>query len=305
MSQRDNPYQQLRDAPSTVRVHPELLFIESSVRLVPLRMKPSELTAALKAASEAAHAAGDLMRRNLRRTKKVNESTHHDLKLDLDIRCQRLITRRLASAFPAVPVLGEEGIDEKSLQAVTRWVVDPIDGTVNFAYGIPHACVSIALQTRIASAPGDASFRTDVGVVYDPFLDEEFTAIRGKPARLNSRPIQASRRTRLDEAIISVGFAKSEETLNSMLPAVGRLAHRVRKLRLMGSAALALVYVADGRFDAYIEPGVRLWDIAAGGLIVECAGGEFWCEPLPGDHVYRLNANNGRLRKQIERAIRE
>lgn len=266
-------------------------------------MKPKELASALKAASEAARAAGDLMRRNLRRTKKINESSHHDLKLDLDVRCQRLITRRLVSAFPEVPVLGEEGIDERSLGAPARWVVDPIDGTVNFAYGIPHACVSIALQVRVPKSSGNAFFRTDVGVVYDPFLGEEFTAIRDLPARLNGRPIQVSQRKRLDESIVSLGFAKSEATLNAMLPAVGRLAHQVRKLRLMGSAALALVYVADGRFDAYIEPGVRLWDIAAGGLIVECAGGEFWCEPLPGDHVYRLNANNGRLRRQIERAI--
>ena len=268
-------------------------------------MKHIELVAALKAASEGARAAGDRMRRNLRRTKKVNESSPHDLKLDLDVQCQRLITRRLAAAFPDVPVLGEESIDAKSAGAPARWVVDPIDGTVNFAYGIPHACVSIALQTRIATTPGNASFRTDVGVVYDPFLDEEFTAIRGRAARLNGRAIHTSRRTRLDEAIVSLGFAKSGETVNAMLPIVGRLAHRVRKLRLMGSAALALVYVADGRFDAYLEPGVRLWDIAAGGLIVECAGGEFWCEPLPGDHVYRLNANNGRLRKQLDRAIRQ
>jgi myo-inositol-1(or 4)-monophosphatase len=87
-----------------------------------------------------------------------------------------------------------------------------------------------------------------------------------------------------------------------MLPRFNALIPKVRKIRLMGAAALAIVYVAGGRFDAYWECGLRLWDIAAAGLIVECAGGEFWCEPLPGDHVYHLMANNGLIRKKLEQA---
>jgi myo-inositol-1(or 4)-monophosphatase len=249
---------------------------------------------ALVAAEEAARAAGALMRAHLRRPKRVNEANQHDIKLELDVRCQKLITRSLAAAFPNVPVLGEEGIDEKAEAAEARWVVDPIDGTVNFAYGIPHAAVSIALQVR-----DGAKFRTEVGVVYDPFLDECWTAIRGKPARLNGRKIHVTTRTRLDEAVISLGFAKSNESLRASKTDFTDLTHRVRKLRIMGSAALALTYVACGRFDAYIEAGVRLWDIAAGGLIVECAGGEFWHRQLDGLHRYALVANNGLLRKKL------
>jgi myo-inositol-1(or 4)-monophosphatase len=246
---------------------------------------------------DAAHQAGALMKQHLRLAKQVNESHQHDIKLELDVRCQKLITRVLARAFPAIPVLGEEGIDAASEQAVARWVVDPIDGTVNFAYGIPHAAVSIALQVRTADG-----FRSEVGVVYDPFMDDLWTAIRGKPARLNGRITRVSTRPRLDESIVSLGFAKSQDSLKAAQADFLELTHRVRKIRIMGSAALALTYVACGRFDAYVEAGVRLWDIAAGGLIVECAGGSFVTQALPGEHRYGLIASNGLIHDQIPHA---
>jgi myo-inositol-1(or 4)-monophosphatase len=142
-----------------------------------------------------------------------------------------------------------------------------------------------------------------VGVVYDPFCDELWTAIHGHPAFLNGRIIRVSRRSRLDEAIITVGFAKYKSTLDQMLPVLNRLAPRVRKIRIMGSAALALTYVASGRMDGYIEPGIRLWDIAAGGLILECAGGDFRREPMAGEHKFRVLANNGLLRRKLRTLI--
>ena len=262
-------------------------------------MKSSQLNAALDSASQAAHAVGDLMRTHLRRTKKVNEATHHDIKLDLDVRSQRLITRRLAADFPEIPVLGEEGQDDTIETAAARWVVDPIDGTVNYAYGIPHACVSIALQKRVGK-----EFATVVGVVHDPFMNETWTATHTGPARLNGRRIHVSSRKRLDEAIVSMGFAKSRVTLDQMVPVFSDLVHRVRKIRLMGSAALALTYVADGRFDASIEAGIRLWDVAAGGLIIQRAGGSFELTPFPGeDYKYSLNSSNGHVRDELSRVI--
>jgi myo-inositol-1(or 4)-monophosphatase len=251
----------------------------------------------IAAGSDAAHQAGALMKKHLRRAKQVNESHQHDIKLELDVRCQKLITRVLAQAFPSIPVLGEEGIDDASEQAVARWVVDPIDGTVNFAYGIPHAAVSIALQVRTADG-----FHSEVGVVYDPFMNDLWTAIRGKPARLNGRIAKVSTRARLDESIVSLGFAKSQDSLKAAQADFLELTHRVRKIRIMGSAALALTYVACGRFDAYVEAGVRLWDIAAGGLIVECAGGSFVTQALPGEHRYGLIASNGLIHDQIPHA---
>jgi myo-inositol-1(or 4)-monophosphatase len=272
-------------------------------------MKSTELKVALETAVQAAREAGALMRKHFRSSKKVNESDQHDIKLELDVRCQKVIEKTLASRFPSVPLLGEEGISGDP-ESEARWVVDPIDGTVNFAYGIPHACVSVALERRIAApsrsarskeAGGRDRYEGAVGVVYDPFCDELWTAIRGQPARLNGRVIRASSRRKLRESIISIGFAKKTETIDQMVPTLHHLAHRVRKIRMMGSAALSLVYVASGRFDAYVETGIRLWDIAAGGLILECARGEFWHRALAGEYTYELVASNGLLRKQLDR----
>jgi len=252
------------------------------------------LKAYLATAAEAARAAGALMRQYLRKTKKVNQAAQHDIKLDLDVRSQRLITRVLAQAWPEIPILGEEDAEDSTAKAEARWVVDPIDGTVNYAYGIPHAAVSIALQVREKDG-----FRSVAGVVYDPFMDELWSAISGQKAKLNGKPIKVSSRSRVDEALVSLGFAQGKESLDAVQQDFLRLTHRVRKLRIMGSAALALVYVADGRFDAYIETGVRIWDVAAGGLIVEAAGGEFWNRPLAGEHRVAVVASNGKLRRQL------
>jgi myo-inositol-1(or 4)-monophosphatase len=260
-----------------------------------------KLQQAEASAVQAARSVGELMRRHLHGNKRANSVTQHDIKLELDVRSQKLIERILHSAFPQVALLGEEGIAGDP-NAEYRWVVDPIDGTVNFAYGIPHACVSIALQKR-AMAPGlrryEDGFETLVGVVYDPFCDELWTAIQGGPARMNGKTIKVSQRRKLNEAIVSIGFAKTAENLEATLPYFIELVHQVRKIRIMGAAALALTYVASGRFDAYIERGIRLWDIAAGGLILECAGGEFWREAIGKDHSYRMISSNGLLRKQF------
>ena len=270
-------------------------------------MKKQVLRRALKSAVAATRAAGALMAANLRSVKRINEETQHDIKLELDVRCQKLIEKSLLRDFPAVAVLGEEGVSGNP-QAAARWVVDPIDGTVNFTYGIPHACVSIALQTRRGvrptktGTPDDSNYTTVLGVVYDPFLDEMWTAIKGQPARLNGHIIRVSKRRKLDEAIIAMGFAKYEVTLRKMLLVFNRLVPRVRKIRLLGAAALSMTWVAAGRLDAYKEYGVRLWDIAAGGLIIECAGGEFWHRPVEGEHAYEICVSNGLLRKQIEAA---
>jgi myo-inositol-1(or 4)-monophosphatase len=264
----------------------------------------------LAAAVDAAKAAGALMRKNLNAEKKANEITSHDIKLELDVRCQKLIEKKLHAAFPKIALLGEEG-QAGDTDAEYRWVVDPIDGTVNFARGIPHACVSIALQRRdewrVAGggkeAPGrvtrPASYVTLVGVVYDPFQDELWTAIRGRPARLNGRVIRVSKNRKLADCIVSIGFAKSRSNLERALPYFIWIARRVMKIRMLGSAALGLTYVASGRLDVYIERGISIWDIAAGGLILECAGGKFWHEPTKGFHKFRMIASNGLIHGKL------
>lgn len=272
-------------------------------------MKPSEQKRALEVAIKAAKATGAVLIKNFHAPKKVNETAQFDIKLDLDVQCQKLIEKKLAAAFPKISVMGEEG-DAGDAAAPLRWVIDPIDGTVNFAYGIPHSCVSIALQEKVNGALPKGHTRhmvtpdgysTLLGVVYDPFVDEMWTATRGGKAFLNGKVISVSRRPALADAIVAMGFSKRQDTLTELLPVLNRLIHRVRKIRMMGAAALSLTYTACGRHDAYLECGVRLWDIAAGGLIVECAGGEFYHQPLRGEnHAYRLVVNNGLLRKQLQ-----
>ena len=255
----------------------------------------------LATAVKAAHAVGDIMRRNLMAVKKINEATQRDIKLELDLQCQRRIESMLTRAHPEIAILGEEE-NAGDIESDLRWVVDPIDGTVNFTYGIPHSCVSIALQQRLAKRNRyGEDYETIIGAVLDPFTDELWTAIRGQTAKLNGKKISVNNGG-LREALLSIGFAKDAKTLEYMMPYFTKLVSKIRKPRIMGSATLALTYVACGRFHGYIESKVRLWDIAAGGLIVECAGGEFWRLPRNnGEHTFAIIASNGKIRKQVER----
>ena len=264
-------------------------------------MTVSEKKNLLAVAVNAAHAAGDIMRRNRLASKKINKATQRDIKLELDVRCQRKIELMLTKAHPEIAVLGEEE-NAGDIESELRWVVDPIDGTVNFTYGIPHACVSIALQQRLAKQNKyGENYETIIGAVYDPFVEELWTAIRGQTAKLNGKRIQVNDGP-LKEAMLSIGFAKDKKTMDYMIPYFNKLALKIRKPRMMGSATLALTYVACGRFHGYIESKVNLWDIAAGGLVLECAGGEFWrMARRKGEHAYVVVATNGRIRKQIER----
>jgi myo-inositol-1(or 4)-monophosphatase len=223
----------------------------------------------LNAAIESARAAGELVRRNLGTTLTVNVEEAHDLKLELDVSAQELITTMLLKQFPDHAVIGEEG-SAGSLEAEHQWIIDPIDGTVNFFYSIPHFCISIALRQRDTLI---------VGAIFDPIKEELWHVARGEPALLNGRPISVSSRNSLSESVISVGLSKSPRAIEAGLKTFNTLIRRARKCRMMGSAALDLAYVATGRFDAYIERSVNLWDIAAGWLLVEAAGGKMLVEP--------------------------
>jgi myo-inositol-1(or 4)-monophosphatase len=223
----------------------------------------------LQTAIEAALAAGDLLRQNFGGTLDVNAFEAHDIKLELDVRSQDLITQKLLAQFPDHAILGEEGV-AGCADSPFQWVVDPIDGTVNYFYGVPHFCVSIALKHG-----------EDIvaGVILDPMRNELWAAEKGSPTTLNGKPVRVSQRTRLSDAILSVGFSKTKATINAGMPLLEHYVQRARKCRLMGSAALDLAYVACGRLDAYIEQAVSLWDVAAGKLLVEGAGGIFQSVP--------------------------
>ena len=268
-------------------------------------MNRRDIREALETAQEAAREAGAVMSKNLNAKKKTNVSSQHDIKLELDVRCQQLIEGILSRRFPELAVLGEEG-ESGEVDGDYRWVVDPIDGTVNFTYGIPHACVSIALQRRRVGPATKYSggYETLLGAVYDPFMDEMWSATCDGPARLNGRKIKVSNRAKLEECIVAIGFAKTKLSMELTLPSFGQLLPRVRKMRILGAAALSLCWVAAGRLDAFVENGVRLWDIAAGGLIVARAGGEFFVRPVEGYQQFRMIANNGLVRRKIERCMK-
>jgi myo-inositol-1(or 4)-monophosphatase len=252
-------------------------------------MKPVSHKSALAAAVKAARAAGKVMHVNWYKPKHVNLAEAHDIKLELDVQCQALIEKILATTFPQIPVLGEEG-STGDTTAEYRWVIDPIDGTVNYFFGMPHAAVSIALQHRGKSV---------VGVIYDPFTDELWTTTKGQPARLNGKIVRVSNRSKINDCVIAMGFSKSRDNLKKSLPHLIRISKQCKKIRIMGSAALELAYVASGRLDAYIERTINLWDVAAGQLLVDNAGGEFYTLPGPNGKL-RMCADNGKLRKKLQ-----
>jgi len=244
------------------------------------------MSAFLPTAIATAREAGAFLRQHFGTTPEVNELHDHDIKLALDVETQELITQRLLTAFPDHALYGEEGIagDQSS---EWQWIVDPLDGTVNYFYGLPHFCVSIALRR------GD---EIQLGVIYDPLRDELWAIEKGGTPTLNDKPIQVSPRTQLKDAVVSIGFAKSKTTIAAGLPLVEKFIPRVRKIRLMGSAALDLAYVACGRLDAYIESSVSLWDVAAGKLLVEAAGGSYESQPREDNpDKISVRASSGRL----------
>jgi myo-inositol-1(or 4)-monophosphatase len=243
----------------------------------------------LDTAIEAAYAAGKLLRQNFGATLNVNETSHHDIKLELDEQAQKAITKIILADFPQHAILGEEGVSG-SADAEVRWVIDPLDGTVNYFYNIPFYATSIAAQQRTGN-----DWQTIAGVVYAPEMDEMFAATRGSAPTLNGQPIRVSDRAELSEAIVGIGFFKSEETIRKGLASFQRLVTRARKMRLMGAAALDTVYVACGRFDAYVETGIKLWDICAGQLILEQAGGRVDATPLAEPHTFDVRMTNGKL----------
>ncbi|WP_018290701.1 inositol monophosphatase family protein [Verrucomicrobium sp. 3C] len=238
-----------------------------------------------RTAVDAALVAGDLLRRSFGQPVVVSEETDYDIKIQTDRQCQELICRTILRDFPNHRILGEEGSDGSPTGEV-EWIVDPLDGTVNFVYGIPHFCTSIAVRVE-----GEIL----AGVIYDPIRQELFTAERDRSSRLNGRPVTASKRARLSEAICVVGFSRSAAGIEQGLRIVQYLVPRVRKVRLTGSAALDLAYVAAGRIDAYLEQQIHLWDIAAGVLLLQQAGGHTRQFPNAGTDTLRVTATNGLL----------
>jgi myo-inositol-1(or 4)-monophosphatase len=195
-----------------------------------------------------------------------SKSTATDLVSEVDLASERLIRERLRDAFPDDGIVGEEGDDVPGTSG-RSWVVDPLDGTVNYLFGIPQWCVSIALDD-------------EVGVVYDPMRDECWSC--GDVPLLNGEPVSPSGRGEMATALVATGFGYDAAVREVQGALAARLLPRVRDIRRLGSAALDLAWTAGGRFDAYYERGVKRWDVAAGALLCRRAGLEVRrLDPLP------------------------
>ena len=241
----------------------------------------------LETAIDAARQAGAFIHENFGTELHVNEMQKYDIKLELDVRSQKLITDIILARHPDHAILGEEGDTIGS--GDIEWIVDPIDGTVNYFFGIPHYCVSIAARRT-------GTEDIILGVIYDPSQNELWTVAEDTPPTLNGKPIACSTRAEMHECVVTVGFSKSKESLDAGFERYKRISYSVRKTRMLGSAALAMAYIACGRLDAYVEEQISLWDIAAGKMLIEKAGGTVMLQPgkaKPGTMF--ICANNGKV----------
>ncbi|MEO8527694.1 MAG: inositol monophosphatase family protein [Pseudolysinimonas sp.] len=198
----------------------------------------------------------------------ATKSTIVDIVTEADREVERLITDRLSKARPHDGMLGEEGASSKGTSGLT-WVVDPIDGTVNYLYGIPHYAVSIAL---VEGDPDPLSWVAKVGVVVNPASGEVFTAEAGHGAFAGTRQLKVADAVPLEQALVATGFAYAAATRAFQGDVVARLLPQVRDIRRLGTASLDLCFVADGRYNAYFERTLSPWDHAAGALIAREAG---------------------------------
>ena len=218
----------------------------------------------LEVALEAARGAGDVLRDDFGVRPEIKYKGEVDLVTETDERAEEVIREVLLGAYPAYGVLGEEG-GETAGEEDARWIVDPLDGTTNFAHGLPMFAVSIALERA-----GEVV----LGVVHDPIREETFVTERGRGARLNGESIGVSETEELVRALVVTGLPYDRDEVPAAVELFGRFATRAQDMRRLGSAALDLCYVASGRLDAYYERGIHAWDVAAAGLVLEEAGGK-------------------------------
>ena len=257
-------------------------------------------------ASEIAREAGARLREFLVQGVETEYKGDVDLVTVADRTVEKLIRGRLGEVFPDHGIYGEEGTRER-LEQEFRWYVDPLDGTTNFAHGIPHFCVSMGLEQRVVDSGSGQDGEIVAGVIYNPMLDELFSAERGKGARLNGRPIDVSPVADLAESLVATGFPSRKRHDSPNIHFYHEFTLRSHGVRRAGSAALDLAYVACGRYEAFWEFNLNPWDTAAGTLLVEEAGGRM--SDFAGGQ-FRLDsrevlASNGRIHEELLSMFRD
>jgi len=252
-----------------------------------------------RVAVDAARAAGRLLRDELSGARRIAfKGSPTNLVTEMDQRAETLILERLRGAFPDDAILAEEQ-GAASGRSDRRWIVDPLDGTTNYAHGLPIFGVSIALEV---------ARRLVLGVVYDPSRDELFVGERGAGATLNDAPVHVSTAATVGESLLVTGFPYDiRETADTNLAEYAAFSVRARAVRRLGSAVIDLAYVACGRFDAYWELRLGAWDVAAGAVLVEEAGGRI--TGIDGAALDvdapTLLATNGVIHDEMRRALKE
>mmetsp|Transcript_10140 Transcript_10140/g.15217 ORF Transcript_10140/g.15217 Transcript_10140/m.15217 type:complete len:322 (+) Transcript_10140:76-1041(+) len=296
--------------PTTIRHH-SFSASTSKMRASNIDLTESELKSILSVAASAAKKAGDIIvshsgGADVTKTK----ANPRDLLTLIDPLCEEIIKETVLSAFPTHDFLGEEDVPpgkEASAAALDAklntdkdflWIVDPIDGTSNFVHGMPLCMPSVACAYKGTVI---------VGVIYDPHRDELFTAMKGYGAEMNGESISVGKQEGISDAIVAMGSPPGEESLKMSLVGIQALMPKVRTIRMLGSAALMLAWVANGRLTCYWEYDLSSWDIAAGALIVKEAGGRFTdLEDNDFDLKNRkICASNGLVHKEVLDTLNE
>jgi myo-inositol-1(or 4)-monophosphatase len=251
----------------------------------------------LKEAEAAARESGEMLRQNIDSRREIVYKGAVNLVTDFDERSQEVILSHLSSQFPEHDFLAEEDLLEER-GSEFRWIIDPIDGTTNYAHNFPVFCVSIALEWK---------GKVVCGVIYDPMRDEMFSAISGSGALMNGRRIRTSTNGDLDKSLLATGFPYDvRESKVNNIDHFANFATRVQAIRRCGSAALDLSYVACGRFDGFWELKLSPWDVAAGILIVKESGGHVTDFKGEAASIYGrdLLASNGLIHEQMIRILK-
>jgi myo-inositol-1(or 4)-monophosphatase len=255
-------------------------------------MQKHDFQSFLAMASDIAKDAAQDVLKNLIRYQEVRLDLFKDVKVVADNRLEEFLIEQL-SMQSGFPILSEESglLEGREIHSDYRWIIDPLDGSLNFSLGIPMYCISIALWEGMDPL---------LGVVYDFSRDECFTGLVGKGAWLNGTPIKVSEVTEKAKAVLCTGFpVNTNFSSESLLDFIEKI-KKYKKIRLFGSAALSLAYVACGRADVYMENDIKIWDVAGGIALVKAAGGAIKMQPSIKENALLVKAANENLLDAVE-----